>query len=81
VTPVARPARWPTAGGEGRTSRYLATDSRAASSRYADASRTPRVYAGGGSGERTPISMPPQQQLHSLKEQDEDIDLRESFNR
>jgi hypothetical protein len=58
---VARPPRW--LASESRPGRYLAE------------TKTPRYLGSGGSGERTPISMQ-HQQLQSLTEQDEEIDLR-----
>ncbi len=77
ATPVARQhSRWPAAGGESsRTPRYLGAVGESIS-------RTPRYSGGGGGGERTPVvGLPHQQQLQSLTEQDEELDLRESMNR
>ena len=81
LTPVARPVRWPaTSERESRTPRFSAVESSRATPRHADSGggRTAWYAAGGGGGgERTAGH----HLLHSLSEQDEEFDLRESFNR
>ena len=71
---MARPPRWP--AGESRPGRYSGQPAEAKTPRYLGA----YPAGSGGSGERTPISMP-HQLLQSLTEQDEEVDLRDALNR